>query len=264
MGAIGCVGHDPFGRFLIDRLAADGVETSGVRQRDDVGTSGTLIINVAGEDRRFIHATGANAVLQAGDLPLDRVAQGQSVLRRRILADAGPRSARCAGRAVSAGAGGGSRHGARRGASGPRRPLAETGCGAGRNRRLPAQRRRGGDPRRSGASARSSAAVSRRRGGMRGHHARRTRNIVGRTTTSRSRRRPTRRSSSAAPAPEMPSPPDSSPDCWPVRIRSGCLKWGAALGASCVRSIAASDTVFTRDEALAFMRQHELKIEPVR
>jgi sugar/nucleoside kinase (ribokinase family) len=41
----------------------------------------------------------------------------------------------------------------------------------------------------------------------------------------------------------------------------GCLKWGSALGASCVRSISATESVFTRDEALEFMRKHDLKIE---
>ncbi len=44
---------------------------------------------------------------------------------------------------------------------------------------------------------------------------------------------------------------------------AGCLRWGSALGASCVRSITATESVFTRPEAEAFMRQHELKIESI-
>ena len=40
----------------------------------------------------------------------------------------------------------------------------------------------------------------------------------------------------------------------------GCLKWGAALGASCVRSISATESVFTREEAIEFMANHELKL----
>ena len=42
---------------------------------------------------------------------------------------------------------------------------------------------------------------------------------------------------------------------------SRCLEWGSALGASCVRSIGATESVFTRDEALEFMREHPLEME---
>jgi sugar/nucleoside kinase (ribokinase family) len=77
VGAVGCVGGDPFGRFVIESLDQAGVETSGIRQRDDVGTSGTLIINVAGQDRRFIHALGANARFEVADIPADRVRQAK-------------------------------------------------------------------------------------------------------------------------------------------------------------------------------------------
>ena len=40
-----------------------------------------------------------------------------------------------------------------------------------------------------------------------------------------------------------------------------CLRWGAALGASCVRSVTACDGVFTRFELLDFIARHPLKIE---
>jgi len=43
---------------------------------------------------------------------------------------------------------------------------------------------------------------------------------------------------------------------------AGCLRWGSALGASCVRAIGATESVFNRQEAEEFMRQHELDIEP--
>jgi sugar/nucleoside kinase (ribokinase family) len=36
-------------------------------------TSQTLIVNVAGQDRRFIHTFGANAPFSAGDIPAERV-----------------------------------------------------------------------------------------------------------------------------------------------------------------------------------------------
>jgi sugar/nucleoside kinase (ribokinase family) len=42
---------------------------------------------------------------------------------------------------------------------------------------------------------------------------------------------------------------------------TGCLRWGSALGASCVRAVGATESVFNRTEAEVFMRQHELRIE---
>lgn len=73
VGIVGSVGRDVFGRFIVETLAAAGVDTESVRELDGVGTSGTLIINVRGEDRRFIHTVGANARFTAADIPLERV-----------------------------------------------------------------------------------------------------------------------------------------------------------------------------------------------
>jgi sugar/nucleoside kinase (ribokinase family) len=57
----GCVGADVFGDFLADELRASGVETRGLHRSRDRGTSKTVILPVAGEDRRFVHTFGANA-----------------------------------------------------------------------------------------------------------------------------------------------------------------------------------------------------------
>ena len=38
----------------------------------------------------------------------------------------------------------------------------------------------------------------------------------------------------------------------------GCLRWGSALGASCVRAIGTTESVFHRAEAEAFLREHTL------
>ncbi len=75
VGAIGCVGQDAFGRFIVETLEAAGVEASGIVRLEGVGTSGTLIINVQGEDRRFVHAMGANAHFKAEHIPAERVRQ---------------------------------------------------------------------------------------------------------------------------------------------------------------------------------------------
>ena len=71
-GVVGCVGDDAFGRFVIDTLAAADVDVHGIRALPETETSGTLIINVRGEDRRFVHSAGANALLSASDVPLER------------------------------------------------------------------------------------------------------------------------------------------------------------------------------------------------
>ena len=75
----GCVGEDWFGRFVVDALEAEGIDTRGIRRTGKYDTSQTLIVNVRGEDRRFIHTFGANRDFRAADLPLDRV------LRARVL-----------------------------------------------------------------------------------------------------------------------------------------------------------------------------------
>ncbi len=64
VGVVGQVGDDPFGQFIVQQLQRHGVQTRQVRFVPEP-TSGTLIINVQGEDRRFIHAIGANGTLQA-------------------------------------------------------------------------------------------------------------------------------------------------------------------------------------------------------
>jgi sugar/nucleoside kinase (ribokinase family) len=44
---------------------------------------------------------------------------------------------------------------------------------------------------------------------------------------------------------------------------AGCLRWGSALGASCVRSIGTTESIFTRPEAQAFMKEHPLQMEAI-
>jgi sugar/nucleoside kinase (ribokinase family) len=73
VGVAGCVGRDVFGQFALETLKAGGVDVRGVRTLDGVATPATLIVNVKGEDRRFIHAAGANAVMTADDIPADLV-----------------------------------------------------------------------------------------------------------------------------------------------------------------------------------------------
>lgn len=56
----GCVGDDIFGRFVCEALTAAGARCDHLREISGRDTSGTLVINTRGQDRRFIHSIGAN------------------------------------------------------------------------------------------------------------------------------------------------------------------------------------------------------------
>ena len=68
VGICGKVGDDTFGRFVADTLREAGVDVRGLAVDADHATSQTLIVNVKGQDRRFIHSFGANKGLAAADL----------------------------------------------------------------------------------------------------------------------------------------------------------------------------------------------------
>ena len=62
------VGDDIFGRFATEALEANGINVVALKVDPQRATSQTLIINVRGEDRRFIHAIGANLGFVTEDL----------------------------------------------------------------------------------------------------------------------------------------------------------------------------------------------------
>ena len=70
----GKVGKDSFGTFAADVLSSHGVDTGYLRFAESVATSQTLILNVQGQDRRFIHHLGANQKFIADDFPSDLLA----------------------------------------------------------------------------------------------------------------------------------------------------------------------------------------------
>jgi sugar/nucleoside kinase (ribokinase family) len=70
---VGRVGEDAPGRVVADMLRGHGLDVSALRLTPGLDTSQTLIVNVTGEDRRFIHTFGANAAFRAADIPLERV-----------------------------------------------------------------------------------------------------------------------------------------------------------------------------------------------
>jgi len=64
----GRVGDDAFGRFVAESLSSRGVDCRALAVDPNYATSQTLIVNVKGQDRRFIHCFGANRGLSAEDL----------------------------------------------------------------------------------------------------------------------------------------------------------------------------------------------------
>jgi sugar/nucleoside kinase (ribokinase family) len=62
------VGDDIFGRFATETLEAHKVDTGALKTDARLATSQTLIVNVKGQDRRFIHSVGANTGFVAADL----------------------------------------------------------------------------------------------------------------------------------------------------------------------------------------------------
>lgn len=74
VGAAGCVGDDVFGQFVADTLARGGVDTGGLRRVADINTACTMIVNVRGQDRRFVSSVGANARMTVADIRADWLA----------------------------------------------------------------------------------------------------------------------------------------------------------------------------------------------
>jgi sugar/nucleoside kinase (ribokinase family) len=75
----GRVGDDVLGRFVADELTAAGVDCGPLTISKSAQTSATLVVNVAGEDRRFIHAVGANAEFTGREFPVETIRSCRAV-----------------------------------------------------------------------------------------------------------------------------------------------------------------------------------------
>lgn len=62
-GVVGRVGNDVLGRYVKEALQCEGVCCDPIVVSESSQTAATLVVNVKGEDRRFIHAVGANVEL---------------------------------------------------------------------------------------------------------------------------------------------------------------------------------------------------------
>jgi sugar/nucleoside kinase (ribokinase family) len=70
----GRLGADFFGDFLQEELRGFGVDTRGLGRSADRATSKTVVLPVAGEDRRFVHSFGANAQFTVRDIERSQLA----------------------------------------------------------------------------------------------------------------------------------------------------------------------------------------------
>ncbi len=73
VGVVGLVGKDVFGRHVRESLEAAGVDCHLLCESATSQTSQSLIVNVQGEDRRFIHVLGANADFDASQVTPEMV-----------------------------------------------------------------------------------------------------------------------------------------------------------------------------------------------
>ena len=75
---VAAVGADPAGRFMLDQLASEGVDTSAVAVRADAPTGMTVALSRGG-DRAILTALGAVASLTASDVPAALLATARHV-----------------------------------------------------------------------------------------------------------------------------------------------------------------------------------------
>ncbi|MGE3313911.1 MAG: carbohydrate kinase family protein [Planctomycetaceae bacterium] len=76
---VGRVGRDVFGQFICEALGNLGVDCAHVVESRTADTSGSFIVNVRGQDRRFIHCTGANAEFTGDEITFELLAQCRAV-----------------------------------------------------------------------------------------------------------------------------------------------------------------------------------------
>jgi sugar/nucleoside kinase (ribokinase family) len=83
LGLVACVagrvGDDVLGRHVCAVLAAEGVLYDHVQFSHTAQTATTMVINVRDQDRRFIHAAGANAEFTGREIPGEAIRRSRAV-----------------------------------------------------------------------------------------------------------------------------------------------------------------------------------------
>ncbi|MDO5581089.1 MAG: carbohydrate kinase family protein [Planctomycetia bacterium] len=71
VGLCGCIGTGPLSDFVVNALKDPLIDTAKIKRSQTQEPGCTMIINVKGEDRRFVSTTGANAEFELNDIPDD-------------------------------------------------------------------------------------------------------------------------------------------------------------------------------------------------
>ena len=81
VAVIGKTGQDLLGDFVVKDLTRLGIDASGVRRSAIHATSLTYILNVKGQDRRYLHAVGANSDFSLTDVDLSMLSRARLLNR---------------------------------------------------------------------------------------------------------------------------------------------------------------------------------------
>ncbi len=90
--ALATIGEDALGDIVLADLAAGGLGVCGIRRTPDAATSYSVVLEAPGQDRAFLHHTGANELFAAADLASVRapvVHLGYPSLLPALIADGG-------------------------------------------------------------------------------------------------------------------------------------------------------------------------------
>lgn len=259
VGVSGCVGDDVFGEFILKTLAGGNVDTAGIHRLRGSGTASTMVINVKGQDRRFISTPGANTRFTVDHVPPDWVRQAKVLYVGGYLMMPGLETDEFVELFRAARAGGAKTvldvvlFGGKHYRDTLRKILPETDVFLPNDDEatiITGLR----DPVKQAEAFRRDGAqtVVITQGGS---------GCVLVTEGLRLR---------AGVYPVEFVGGTGSGDAFDAGYiagllagedPAGCLRWGSALGASCVRAIGATESVFNREEAEAFMRDNTLEIE---
>ncbi len=73
LSAVGCVGDDDYGRYMISQLQRYNIDTGSVRITDAAPTSFSDVVSLPTGERTFFHARGANALFCPNDIDISKL-----------------------------------------------------------------------------------------------------------------------------------------------------------------------------------------------
>jgi sugar/nucleoside kinase (ribokinase family) len=261
VGVAGCVGDDPFGKFIVEALSVDRIDTGGIHEIDGMGSACSMVINVKNQDRRFISTPAANTRLTVDHVSADWVRQAKVLYVGGYYMMPGLETDDMVQLFRNARAGGAKTildvvvygEGSYWDRIAPLLPETDVFMPNDDEAELitglknPVEQAE----RFQQAGAKSVVITCGDAGSV----------LVSEKARLRAGVYPTEFVGGTGSGDAFDAGfiagllADEDP--------AGCLRWGSALGASCVRSVTATESVFTRPEAEVFMNQHELKIQEI-